>query len=160
MTSEAARLYLDAALQPRRSLSKRGFAVLVVVFGTFNLALAAMFKLAGAPFVPMFLGLDALALILAFHLSYRSARQIERVRVTADAITVSRETPRSRRTIWTSATAFTRVEVADPDEHEAKVTLSSKGEGVTLAAALSPKERVAFGRELEAAIVAARAERW
>lgn len=160
MTREAARLHLDAALQPRRSLSKRGFALLVIVFGSFNLALAAMFKLAGAPFVPMFLGLDALGLILAFHLSYRAARQVERVRVTADHVTVSRETPRSRRTIWTSATAFTRVEVDDPHEHEAKVRLSSKGEGLTLAAALSPTERVAFGRELAAAIAAARAERW
>lgn len=158
--SDGPRLYLDQALSPRRSLSPRGFAVLVVVFGTFNLVLATMFKLAGASFIPIFLGLDVLGLFVAFHVSYRSARQVERVRVTADEITVSRETPRSRRTVWTSATAFTRVALEDPDEHEAKLTLFSKGRGVTLAAALSPKERVAFARSLEAAVAAARSERW
>jgi uncharacterized membrane protein len=155
-----ARLYLDAALAPRRSLSRRGFAILVIVFGAFSLALAGMFKIAGAPFVPIFLGLDALGLFIAFHLSYRGARQVERVRVSADEITVSRETPRSRRTVWTSATAFTRVELVEPDDHGARVSLHSKGRGLTLAAALSPKERVDFARELEAAVAAARAERW
>lgn len=158
--SGPARLYLDAALSPRRSLSKRGFAILVIVFGTFNLALATMFRLAGAPFVPIFLGLDVLALFLAFHLSYRGARQIERVQVSADEIRVSRETPRSRRTIWTSATAFTRVELQEPDDHRARVSLHSKGQGLTLASALSPKERVDFARTLKEAVAAARAERW
>lgn len=160
VSAPPARLYLDAALAPTRSLSRRGFAILVIVFGSFNLALATMFKLAGAPFVPMFLGLDVLGLFAAFHLSYRGARQIERVQVSADAITVSRETPRFRRTVWTSATAFTRIELETPDDHGARVRLSSKGQGLTLAAALSPKERVDFARALEDAIRAARAERW
>lgn len=155
-----ARLYLDAELAPTRSLSRGGFAWLVIIFGTFNLALATLFKIAGAPFVPIFLGLDVLGLVLAFQLSYRSARQTERVSVTADEIRVTRRTPRSSRTIWTSATAFTRVELEHPDAHEARVRLFSKGRDLTLAAALSPRERAAFARELQAAVSAARAERW
>jgi uncharacterized membrane protein len=154
------RLYMDAALQPRRSLSKRGVILLMAPFVAVNLVFAVFFLVVGAALIPPFLGLDVLALGLALLASFRSARTVERVRVSADEIRVTREHGGSVRTLWTSATAFTRVDLEQPGRHAVRLRLSSKGAGVTLARALSPEERERFAGELEAAVRAARAERW
>jgi uncharacterized membrane protein len=156
----APRLYLDAELRPRRSLSRRGVALLMLPLVAINLIFATFFFVLGAAFVPPFLGLDVLAMGIALLVSFRSARRIERVRVTADEIRVTHERGRWMRIVWASPTAFTRVDLEQAGRHGAALRLSSKGEKVTVAAALSPPERESFAHELEAALAAARAERW
>lgn len=156
----APRLYLDAELRPRRSLSKRGVVLLMVPLVFVNLVFATFFLVLGAHLVPPFLGLDVMAMGLALWLSFRAARRVERVSVTADEIRVTRAQGQRLRTVWRSPTAFTRVEVDQPGRHAGRLGLSSKGERLTLAAALAPAERERFAHELEAAVAAARAERW
>jgi uncharacterized membrane protein len=151
---------MDATITPNRSLSRRGFAVLIGALTMINLATATMFWIAGAWPVPVFLGLDVLAVWFAFHVSYRSARQLERVQVSAEEVRVLYETPRGGRTVWASPTAFTGVAVEEADEGRSRVRLSLSGRLLTVGAALSPKERVSFGRALEAAVSRARSERW
>ncbi|HVK40854.1 MAG TPA: DUF2244 domain-containing protein, partial [Phenylobacterium sp.] len=102
-------VYMDAVITPNRSLSQRGFVVLISVITFFNCAAAAVFLSMGAVFVPFFLGLDLLAVIAAFLVSYASAKRIERVRVTSREVRVVYETPKSSQVIWESPTAFTRV---------------------------------------------------
>ena len=91
--------------------------------------------------------------------SFRAAERSERVRVTAEAVTVSREDEKGARVIWTSPTAFTRVGVDQPGEHETRVRLMMSRKRLTLGRALSPPERVDFARALERAILRARSER-
>jgi uncharacterized membrane protein len=153
-------LHLDVELRPHRSLSPRGALLLLAPLVVINLVFAAVFLRLGAPIVPPFLGLDVLAMALALWLSFRSARSVERVRVTADRLQVSRGLPDRARTVWTSPTAFTQVDILDPGRHGVRVRLSCKGRQLDLGAALGPVEREAFGRELEAAVRSARGERW
>lgn len=153
-------LHLDAELRPHRSLTARGALLLLLPLLFVNLVFAAFFLALGAPIVPPFLGLDVLAMGLALFVSFRSAEKTERVRVTADMIQVVRKQGGRLRTVWTSPTLFTRVDVLDPGKHAVRVRLSCKGRDLNLATALGPTEREAFGRELEAAIRAARGERW
>lgn len=156
----AAALYMDAVIRPNRSLSRAGMAVVLGVAVAFNLMVAAFLLVVGAPPVLPFLGLDVLALWLALRASNRALSRAERVKVTAEAITVSREDDRGTKVVWTSPTAFTRVDLDQPGEHESRVRLFMSRRRLTLARALSPEERIAFARALERAIKAARAERY
>ena len=151
---------MDAVITPNRSLSQRGFIVLISVVTFFNCAAAAVFLAMGAYFVPMFLGLDVLAVVLAFAASYAAAKRVERVQVTAREVRVVEETPRHTRVLWESPTAFTRVtREVDDDEVGLDVRLTMSGRHAPVARALSPGERADFARALERAIYDARAGR-
>lgn len=150
-------VYMDAVITPNRSLSQRGFVVLICIVTFFNCAAAAVFLSMGATFVPIFLGLDGVAVIAAFLASYASAKRIERVMVTSREVRVVRETPNSSEVIWESPTAFTRVALEiDEDEVVHGVRLAMSGRHASVAAALSPVERADFARALERAIYEAR----
>jgi uncharacterized membrane protein len=153
-------LYMDAVITPNRSLSMRGFFWLIGVLAFFNLAVAGLMIVIGAFPVPIFLGLDLVAVIIAFRASYRSGRQAERVQVSAAEVRVLLQAFGRSRTIWTSPTAFTRVAVEAPGEPETRIRLQLSGRALTIAHALSPKERTDFAEALERAIRAARAERY
>ena len=154
-----ATLYMDAVITPHRSLSRKGFAVLLGVVIAFNLAVGTLMVVLRAFPVPVFLGADVLAVVIAFRASYRGAGQRERVRVTADEVSVAHEWSRGRRTVWRSPTAFTRVLVEQPTDHETRVRLAISDRALTIGHALSPGERAGLAEALERAIVAARAER-
>src|ERR1700761_9356244 len=115
------RLYLDAALRPRRSLSPRAAVLLMAPVLAVNVIFALVFTLMGGAFVPPFLGLDVLGLGLALWLNFRAARRGERVRGTADAIEVVRETPKAQRKVWSSAPVFTRIELTHPGRHASRL---------------------------------------
>ena len=151
---------MDATITPNRSLSRRGFAVLMGALIALNLVLATVFWGLGALPVPVFLGLDVLGVFVAFQVSYKGARLSERVLVTAEEVRVRYESPHGAKTVWATPTAFTAVALEDVEEHHSRVRLSLRERRLTVGAALSPKERVAFGKALEAAVGRARSERW
>ena len=153
-------LYMDAEIRPNRSLSERGFIVLIAIVTVANCASAAVFLAVGATFVPIFLSIDLLAVIVAFLVSFKAARRIERVQVTASEIRVTQETPkREARLVWESPTAFTRVRIEKEDERTVALKLALSGREAVVAAALSPRERADFARALERAIWQAKRER-
>ncbi|RAK59381.1 hypothetical protein DJ021_05965 [Phenylobacterium hankyongense] len=152
-------LYMDAVITPHRSLSERGFIVLIAIVTLANCASAAVFIAMGATFVPIFLGVDLLAVFVAFMVSFQAAKRIERVQVTSRDIRVTHETPRWSRLVWESPTAFTKVAVETDEERTVELKLSLSGREVSVAAALSPGERAVFARALQDAIREARSER-
>ena len=155
-----ARLHLDAVLTPTRSLPKAGLYVLIGILAAFNIMVAVLFLAVGAWPAPIFLGVDFLAVLLAFHFSYRQARRRERVQVSADEIRVTHEVGAQARTVWCSPTAFTRVEVSDPGQPEVTVALRLSRRRLVVAGQVSPQERDDFAAALETAIRSARAERY
>jgi uncharacterized membrane protein len=155
-----ARLHMDAVLTPTRSLSRGGLFVLLGVLALFNILVAILFLVMGAKPVPIFLGLDFLGVLLAFHLSYRQARRRERVQVSADEVRVVHEVGAQKRTVWRSPTAFTRVEVEAKGQPEVRVSLALSRRRLVVAGQVSPQERTDFADALQAAIRSARAERY
>ena len=151
--------YMDAEIRPHRSLSERGFIILIAVVTLANCASAAVFIAMGAFFVPFFLGIDVLAVVVAFIASFRAARQVQRVRVTSREVTVTHETPKSTKIVWESPTAFTRVNVEREEGRTLGVRLALSGREQAVGQWLSPRERGEFAHALEDAIRAARAER-
>lgn len=153
-------LYMDATIAPSRSLSRQGFIALISAVTFINACTALVFVAMGAALVPVFMGMDLLAVIVAFHFSYRAAKRLERVLVTAERIEVYVEQEGSRETVWSSPTAFTQVAlVDDEDEREPGVRLRLSGRSVRVAGALSPQERKDFCTALETAIWRAKRER-
>ncbi len=151
--------YMDAVITPHRSLSERGFIILIAIVTVANCISAAVFVRMGAVFVPLFLGLDVMAVIVAFTASFRAARRVERVQVTAREIVVTHETPQWRKIVWESPTAFTRVAVEEEDGRNVGLRLALSSKQVPVAQALSPRERAAFALALKQAISEARLER-
>ena len=152
-------VYMDAEIRANRSLSERGFIVLIAVVTLANCASAAVFVAMGATFVPIFLGIDLLAVIVAFLVSFRAGKRIERVQVTSREVRIVQQTPRTTHTIWESPTAFTRVAVEKDEERTVGVNLMLSGREIPVAAALSPRERGEFAEALQNAIWEARRER-
>jgi uncharacterized membrane protein len=155
-----ARLHLDEVIVRKPSLGKRGFFVLIGLLVTLNLGLGVAFVLMGAPPVPVFLGLDVLAVWLAFRFSYRQSRRLERVQVTADEVRVVREDGGKAETVWTSPTAFTRVALVAHERYAPEVVLSLSGRRLAVGQALGPRQRSELARAIEAAIKSARNERY
>ena len=153
-------LYMDAVITPNASLSPRGFAVVIGGLAAVNAIMAVFFLVVGALPIPIFLGLDLLGVFIAFKVSYRRARTVERVQVSAEAVRVRYEHPRGARTVWSSPTAFTGVALEAAGNHDGRVRLSLSGRRLTVGAALSPRERADFGRALEQAVRRARSERY
>ena len=143
-------LYMDAEITPARSLSKRGMFVVLGITAALALIPAIYFTALGAPLVLPFLGADVLGLWYAFHLMRKNVRA-ERVRVSSEAVEVLRD----EQQVWSSPTAFTRVQ-----EFETAVRLAVSGRRTSVAKALSPEERHAFAMALSDAIIKARRERY
>jgi len=146
-------LYMDAEIKPNRSLSERGFIILISVITVANVASAVVFVRMDAHYVLPFLGIDLLAVVVAFLASYRSGRVIERVRVSPAEVRITYETAKAIRVVWESPTAFTRVTTERDDEDRVMaLRLALSGRHTTVAAALSPGERGEFAKALEDAI--------
>ncbi len=151
--------YMDAVITPHRSLSERGFIILIAVVTLANCCSAAVFVYLGAILVPFFLAVDMLAVIVAFMVSYAGAKRIERVTITARDVVVKHEAPNWSRVVWESPTAFTRVTVEREEDKTMGLRLALSGKEVAVARALSPRERGEFAKALEQAIWEARRER-
>lgn len=152
--------FMDAVITPNRSLSQRGLVILISIVTAVNAMTALVFLSIGATLVPIFLGIDVLAIATAFLISFQAARQVERVQVTAHEVRVLRQTPKAQALVWASPTAFTRVGVEVEDEETVGVKLMLSGRFAKVAGALSPKERADFARALETAIWKARGARY
>lgn len=159
MTDACAPLYMDAVIQPNRSLSTRGMWLVLGLLAVLNLWIAVFLILIHAYPVPIFLGLDMLGVVLAFRLYRRRAGRAERVRVDADTITVSRETARGDATVWTSPTAFTRVRFEGEVEHMRRLSLNLSGQSIAIGQSLGADERARLAGRLRDAISEALAER-
>lgn len=152
-------LYMDDAIRPHRSLSKRGFAIVLRVMVAYNLIVAAFMLVIGAFPVPIFLGIDVAGVMIAFAVSNRRARRGERVQVTHDEVRVIRESAAPPQTIWASPTAFTRIEIDKEDERVTGVRVRLSGRSLVVGAALGPRQRADFAARLQTAIRSALAER-
>jgi len=146
-------LYMDAEIKPHRSLSERGFIILISIITAANVASAIVFLRLHANVVPIFLAVDVVAIIVAFLASFRAARMIERVQVSAAEVKVTYEAGDRVRVVWESPTAFTRVTTERDEENRCTaLRLALSGHQTAVAAALSPRERGEFAKALEEAI--------
>lgn len=140
-------LYMDATLKPNRSLSMQAFRLMLLALIIANAGVGAVFLAHGAFPVAGFLGLDVVALWLAFHINYRSGKRQELVRIGANRVHVAAITPSGEATHWVLNPVWARV------VREGTGVLIRAGAGqMRVGAFLSPKECDEFAKALSTAI--------
>jgi uncharacterized membrane protein len=152
-------VYLDAVLEPPRSLSTRGLNRVMMILGGLSLVSSIGFLLAGAWPVVGFLGLEILALWLVFQWSFRAQTARTYVRVTADAVDVRKVDGWGRERRASLAAHFARVEFDRTASGPNALRLATSRHAYPLGEFLTPRERESFARRLMQAISDARRER-
>ena len=144
--------YFDAELLPHRSLSPRGFRILMLVVIAANLAVGGVFFFSGAWPVFGFMGLDVGLLYFFFRLNYRNAQLIEKLRLTDEFLEVRRRFPNGEELRWTFEPYWLRVEIADPPQHDSKLLLIGRRRRLAIGSFLTPDERADVARALRQAL--------
>lgn len=151
-----------AEIRPHRSLGPKGFAIVMAAFAGLCAIVSVPFFLLGAWPVVGFLGLDVLALWIAFRLSFAQARACEQVALTYVELLVRKISPRGEAREWRFNPLWVRIESErDDDFGMTRLAVASRGSRIDVGGALSPGERAdfaeAFGRALASAKVGPRA---
>jgi uncharacterized membrane protein len=140
--SDAGTPSFDVVLRPHRSLGPRGFWLLMAFVSTGSFVAGAVFTSLGAWPVFGFLGLDVLAIYVAFRLNYRQGRLYETVLLMDDALEVRRVHPSGRTEAWSLAPNWLSVEVEGFEgSGRGAVRLRSHGRVVRIGRFLTPDER-------------------
>ncbi len=146
----------SAVLTPHRSLSARGFVILMAVVGSVSFVTGLGFLLAGAWPVFGFFGLDVLLIYIAFRLNYRAARAFEEVSIRGGELTVRKVRASGRSRKWTFNPYWARVEVASRHGRASQLRVASHGRRLVLGSFLSEGERLDFACALERALHSSR----
>ncbi len=150
-------VHFNATLVPHRSLSRRGFRLLITVLLVANLLIGLPIYLLGAWPVIGFMGLDIALVIVLFRLNYKSGRLTETLTLTDDALIVTRIDPEGLVEESRLDAYWLRVEMDDPPEHESRLTLISRGNRLVVGRFLTPDERLEVAKALRTALARVKA---
>ncbi len=147
-----------AEIRPHRSLGPKGVAIVLGAFGVFSAILSVPFFIIGAWPVIGFLGLDVLALWLAFRFSFAQARACEQVALSYVELLVRKVTSRGAASEWRFNPSWVRLESEQDEEFGmTRLAVASRGSRLAVADALSPDERADFADALGRALATAKA---
>ncbi len=143
----------SAVITPHRSLTPRGFLILMLCLGGLSFVSGMAFVLMGAWPVFGFFGLDVLLVYFAFRANFRAARAYEEVTVTASELTVRKVNARGGVREWTLNPLWVRLErIVHQEFGIERLFLVSRGRRLTIASALGPDEKASFARALANAL--------
>jgi uncharacterized membrane protein len=142
-------------LYPYRSLGPRGYRALFAIVIGANLFGGLVFLAMGAWPVSGFMGLDVLALYIAFRISYRQALAFERIAIHDGLISVERSDMNGNVTTETLPSYWARVDFGGDDE-SGDVALRSHGRSVAVGRMLPGFERAMFAETLRRALADAK----
>ena len=142
-----------ARLTPYRSLSQRGFRILMGCVGTVCFAVGTVFWLMGFWPVMGFMGLDVAMIYVAFRASYASGRAYEDVAVSREAVRLTQVSHRGRVADHAFPQFGTRFEVDRHDEIGiTQMRLANRGRSVAFGMALNPNDRESFAEAFSRAL--------
>lgn len=146
----------SAVLTPHRSLSPKGFIVLMTAICVVSFGTGLLFFMLGAWPVIGFMGLDVALIYIAFKLNFRALRRYETVDLTDDALTVTQVEPSGRSKAWTFNPYWVRLRLEPRIGRSTELSLASHGQRLVFASFLTDSEREDFANALSAALSAAR----
>jgi len=135
----------SAVITPHRSLAPSGARLVVVLCCLAAVGSSIPFIVLGAWPVAGFLGLDIVALAIAFRASFRSAKSVEEVILSPVDLLLRRVSHRGERSERRFNPLWTKLDREhDEDYGLMGLALVSRGERVVIARELSPHERESF----------------
>lgn len=157
ITEAASACLFDARLMPHRALPRRGFVLLMaglaVALGMVGLAFWSL----GAWPVAGFCGLEVLLVWGAFELNYRAGRAHETLRLSDDALVVTRVDAKGQAQSWRFEPGWVRVEVERPGRDDSRLVLASHGRRLPVGGFLTPEEKLEVAAALRDALARWRA---
>jgi uncharacterized membrane protein len=150
-------LLYAAKLTPHRSLTQRGFAILMGVYAGVSLIVSLPFYLVGAWPIVGFMGLDVLLLFLALRASFRSARAYEQLALSSLELMFARVSARGARREWRFNPLWVKLERIEHEEFGTqRLDLISRGRGVEVGKFLGPDQKAQLAADLSRALAEAR----
>jgi uncharacterized membrane protein len=147
----------SALLTPHRSLDRTGFLLVMAAISVVSFAAGIACLMIGAWPVLAFLGLDVLAIYVAFKLNFRSAKAYEEILVTPSKLRLRRVSHRGHVMEFAFNPLWVQLDQVIHEEFGVeRLFLVSKGRRVALASFLGPDEKASFAKALLAALAAAR----
>jgi uncharacterized membrane protein len=147
----------SAIITPHRSLTPRGFLILMLCLGALSFASGVIFVSIGAWPVFGFFGLDVLLVYVAFRANFRAARAYEEVKVTPSELTVRKVSHRGGVREFTLNPLWVRLErIVHQEFGVERLFLVSHGRRLGIAGALNANEKESFARALSNALGEAR----
>ena len=147
----------SAVLTPHRSLGPAGFAALMAFVAVTCFAAGAMFYALGAWPIVGFMGLDVLAVYVAFRLNYRSARAFEEIVVTRDALTIRKVGSNGRAREVRFNPFWVKLEIQEAyEEGVTRIVVRARDAAEPIGQFLNPADRKSFAKAFGAALLQAR----
>jgi len=144
-----------ATLTPHRSLSPKGFVILMSIIVGLNLTIGMFFYVIGAWPVVGFMGLDVALIWWAFHANFADARRAEHIEITTHEVVLTRLAESKPSQEQRFARRWVRVELEEDRDREliGPLYLRFGGKRTEIASFLGAQERLAFANALKAALI-------
>lgn len=144
-------------LSPHRSMSPRAFYLFIGGFCVAQGIFAIPFFIMGAWPIAGFMGLDALALYIAFLINFRDARAYETLNVTPIELVFAKVGAGGRRREWRFNPSWVRLEQKVHEEFGVmSVALVFRGEEIEVGSFLGPDQKAELVKDLSRALAIAR----
>jgi uncharacterized membrane protein len=136
-------------LFPPRSLSRRAARNIVLFLAGLTTTLGFVFWSVGAWPVIGFLGVDVILLWLAFHFSFRAARQEERIELSPANLRVTRISVRGEKQEFDFQPYWLRVVLERGDDDQCVLYLRTHGKSLEIAGFLGADDKTNLAAKLE-----------
>lgn len=147
-------------LHPHRSLSPRGFLIIMLALGSVSFVTGLFFVMLGAWPVMGFFGLDVALVYWAFKQNFRSGRLYETIEVDGERLQLTRVHPTGRREVYDFNPFWVRVRLTtDRPDGRTSLRLAAHGREVLFGQFLTDEERRDFADALAGVLVDARGAR-
>ena len=141
-----------AVLHPHRSLSPRGFLILMSAIGAVSFVTGVAFLLIGAWPVLGFCGLDVALVYLAFKLNYRAGRAHEIIELTPEILSVTQVAPSGTSQRFEFNPYWAKVRLSQWPDGRTDLKIATHGKGVSFGRLLNDEERRDFAVALQKAL--------
>jgi uncharacterized membrane protein len=154
---DAEPVLFSALLTPHRSLNRTGFVLVMTFLSVISFATGIAFLIMGAWPVFGFLGLDVLAIYIAFRINFGRARAREEITVTPSELRLRRVSHRGHVVEWVLNPLWVRLdEVTHEEFGTERIYLISRGRRVSVGGFLGAEEKASFAKALRAGLIAAK----
>ncbi|MFZ8924238.1 MAG: DUF2244 domain-containing protein [Candidatus Puniceispirillaceae bacterium] len=150
---------------PHRSLSPKGFTIVIGLLAGLLFTIGLGFFLAGAWPVIGFLGLELLIVWGAFKLNYRAAKVRETIETTTETLKVEHRDEHGNAAVSEFPVGWLRVQLSPPTapapsaRYRQRVILSSHGVETEIGAFLHPIEKAKLRHEIDGMVARSRSAR-
>ena len=132
---------LNIILYPHRSLSPKGFLILMLCIIFVSFSIGAFFMLKGAWPVFGFFGLDVLLVYIAFKVNYHNAKRYEKIRLWENSLIIKKKSDNGKSNTWKFNPYWVRLEMKKSQSRSSDLNLSSHGKTIYIGSFLSNQEK-------------------